>query len=55
MPVLSIVIPCYNEAENIKILVNKIVKVDKKSKILIIDDNSSDGTSGIVLNLKKKK
>ena len=41
----------YNEAENIENLINSIKLHTSKSHILIIDDNSPDGTSEIV---KKK-
>ena len=41
----------YNEAENIENLINSIKLHATDSHILIIDDNSPDGTSGIV---KKK-
>lgn len=43
----------YNESENIKELINQIEIHDKKSDILIIDDNSPDKTSKIVENLQK--
>ncbi len=40
-----IIIPVYNEKNNIKPIINKIlVKFKKKFSILFIDDNSSDGT-----------
>jgi dolichol-phosphate mannosyltransferase len=49
-----IIIPTYNEALNIKSLIIKILKLKKNFDLLIIDDNSPDGTQNIVkkLNLK---
>ena len=48
-----IVIPTYNEKTNITILIKKLIKLYKsKFQILIIDDNSPDGTSAEVLKLK---
>jgi len=45
----------YNEAQNIKILVNKIHSINKNFHILIIDDNSPDNTSKIIKKIKNKK
>ena len=43
----------YNESENIRELINQIEMHDKKSDILIIDDNSPDKTYKIVEDLQK--
>lgn len=45
----------YNEAENIKNLIYKIRKYNPNAHILIIDDNSPDGTGKIVKNIFKNK
>ena len=47
-----IIIPTYNESENIELIINKIINVDNSNDILVVDDNSPDGTSTIVENLK---
>jgi len=47
-----IIIPTYNEAENIVTVINKIFSIDDNNSILVVDDNSPDGTSNIVKNLK---
>ena len=43
---LSIVIPVFNEKENLKILIPRIFKTIKiiKFEIIVIDDDSTDGT-----------
>lgn len=41
-------IPTYNEAENIEILINKILALNIDCIILVVDDNSPDGTGEIV-------
>ena len=46
--------PTYNEAENIKEFCKRIFKIKNKVDLLIIDDNSPDGTSNIIKKLKKK-
>lgn len=46
---LSIVVPCYNEKDNIKKIVKKILNSPVKNKeIIIVDDYSSDGTRDIL-------
>ncbi|MGC8744236.1 MAG: polyprenol monophosphomannose synthase [Verrucomicrobiia bacterium] len=49
-----IVIPTYNERENIVPLVETILKLPVKVDILIVDDNSPDGTGEIADELSKK-
>ena len=49
---ISIVIPTYNERDNVVLLVQQIVKLLPDSTILIVDDNSPDGTAEVVRNLK---
>ena len=46
--------PTYNEVDNIKIFCQKIFKIDKNLHLLIIDDNSPDGTHLVVNKLKLK-
>ncbi len=53
---ISVIIPTYNERENIKKLIPMISKVLKnlKHEIIIVDDNSKDGTAEEALKLSKK-
>jgi dolichol-phosphate mannosyltransferase len=46
-----VVIPTYNESENIQSIINTILSVKEDMNILIVDDNSPDGTSQIVKNI----
>lgn len=48
---LVIVIPTYNEAENIGLMVPAIHEVLATADILVVDDNSPDGTGKIVEGL----
>ena len=48
-----IIIPTYNESENIELIINKIINIDNSNDILVVDDNSPDGTPEIVEKLKK--
>jgi len=49
-----IIIPTYNERENIKKLIPEIKKIDKSLHILVIDDASKDGTAIVVKKLMKR-
>lgn len=49
-----VIIPTYNEAENIELLIDKIGSLEIKVDILVIDDNSRDGTGNIVEKIMKK-
>ena len=49
-----IVIPTYNEKDNIRPLTEEIFKVTPDITILIVDDNSPDGTGVIADELSKK-
>ena len=44
----------YNEVNNIEILIKRITKCSKNVDILVIDDNSPDGTKKILFKLLKK-
>lgn len=52
---ILIIIPTYNEAENVTLLITKIFKDFPNVSILIIDDNSPDGTYEAVKNLIEKE
>lgn len=46
---LSIVIPCYNEKDNIEKIVKKVLEAPVKNKeIIIVDDKSTDGTDKVL-------
>jgi Glycosyltransferases involved in cell wall biogenesis len=47
-----IISPTYNEVKNIQSLVEQIFKLDPSYHLLIIDDNSPDGTAEKVKELK---
>ena len=47
-----IIIPTYNEKENIEKIIRAIFSLGKSFHILIVDDGSPDGTAAIVKNLQ---
>jgi dolichol-phosphate mannosyltransferase len=50
-----VIIPTYNEKENIERMIRKIFSLSKPYDILIIDDGSPDKTAEIVKNLKESE
>jgi dolichol-phosphate mannosyltransferase len=49
-----VIIPTYNEAENIANIINAVMNLQQGFHVLIIDDGSPDGTATIVKNLQQK-
>lgn len=49
-----VIIPTYNEKENIEKMVRKVFSLSKPFHLLIIDDGSPDGTASIVKSLQKE-
>jgi dolichol-phosphate mannosyltransferase len=47
-----VVIPTYNEKENIERLVRNILSLQRAFDILVVDDNSPDGTAAAVKNVQ---
>ena len=47
-----IIIPTYNEKENIENILNKVFSLEKSFHVLIVDDGSPDGTANIVKRLQ---
>lgn len=47
-----IIIPTYNEMENIESIIHEVIDVDPTLDILIVDDNSPDGTGAQVKKLQ---
>lgn len=50
-----IIIPTYNERENIKDLLREVFNINEDIDILVVDDNSPDGTAELVKELKEQK
>ena len=48
-----VIIPTYNEIENIYEIIPAVLKQDEKLELLIVDDNSPDGTAEAVKEIQK--
>ena len=49
-----VIIPTYNERENIEKIIRKVFSLSKEFNILVVEDNSPDGTAAIVKSLMKE-
>jgi dolichol-phosphate mannosyltransferase len=49
-----VIIPTYNEKENIEKIIRKVMSLDGHFHILIVDDGSPDGTADIVRSLQQE-
>lgn len=47
-----VIIPTYNEKENIEAIINTVFELPRDFEILIIEDNSPDGTAAIIKELQ---
>jgi len=47
-PVISVIVPVYNEADTMRELLERLGKAPFRKEIIVVDDCSTDGTSGIL-------
>lgn len=52
---LSVIIPCYNEAQHIENVLGAVERVDIPKEIIVIDDGSTDGTTNILEEYNRDK
>lgn len=50
---ILVVIPTYNESDNIIAITTDVLAADERIELLIVDDNSPDGTGAIVQTLQR--
>lgn len=49
-----VIIPTYNEIENIEAIIREVFQLKKDFHILIVDDNSPDGTAAKVISVQQE-
>lgn len=51
---IAVIIPSFNEKDNICTLIDEVFALFRQAKVVVVDDNSPDGTAGAVSQLKDK-
>ena len=54
MKAALIVLPTYNEVENISLMIEAVFSISETTHVLVVDDSSPDGTADKVLALQSK-
>ena len=53
-PLLSVVMPCYNERETIEEIIRRVLAVPIRTELIVVDDGSKDGTREILTRLQEE-
>ena len=53
-PLLSVVMPCFNESETIEEIIRRVLAVPVRIQLIVVDDGSSDGTRDILARLERE-
>jgi dolichol-phosphate mannosyltransferase len=54
VPKKTVVIPTFNERENIGVLIPQVLAQDPEVEVLVVDDHSPDGTGAVVAKLARE-
>jgi len=54
-PLLSVVMPAYNEQETIEEIIERVLAVPVRLELIVVDDASTDGTPGILQELARTR
>src|SRR4029079_529184 len=49
-----VIVPTYNERENIARIIERVLAQDPRLEVLVVDDGSPDGTAAIVNGIKQE-
>ncbi len=53
-PLLSVVMPVFNERETIEEIIRRVLAVPVRTELLVVDDGSTDGTRDILVRLERE-
>jgi dolichol-phosphate mannosyltransferase len=51
---IGVIVPTYNEAESIETLIERVLSLGDRYRVLVVDDSSPDGTGQIVESLARR-
>src|SRR5712671_6914665 len=54
-PVLSVIVPCFNERPTVAELLKRVVAVPIAKEILVVDDGSTDGSANVIEALARRE
>ena len=54
-PVLSVVVPCFNERATVREILSRVLAVPVSKEIIVVDDGSTDGSAAIVEELAARE
>lgn len=54
MPLLSVIVPVYNEVKTVKEILQKIASLDIDKEIIVVDDGSNDGSDKLLNEIDDK-
>jgi glycosyltransferase involved in cell wall biosynthesis len=53
-PLLSVVMPVFNERDTIDEIIRRVLAVAMRIELIVVDDCSTDGTSGMLVDLQRQ-
>ena len=53
-PLLSVVVPCYNERTTIEEIIRRVLAVPIRTELIVVDDGSKDGTRELLTELERE-
>ena len=53
-PLLSVVMPVYNERETVEEIIRRVLAVQVRTQLIVVDDGSKDGTREILAGLQRE-
>ena len=53
-PLLSVVMPAFNESETIEEIIRRVLAVPVRTQLIVVDDGSKDGTRDILSRLERE-